>query len=87
MTSAMARAQAQVDRSMDAVVGEGELDGARYGSVLRPRGLVGLRGAGYSHDGLWYVRRVVHELAPNSYRQRFTIARDGYGSTVPVVAL
>ena len=84
-TSAFARAQAEVDRSIDAVVGEGELDGARYGSVLRPRGLVGMRGAGWSHDGLWYVRRVVHDLAPGSYRQQFTIAREGYGSTVPAV--
>ena len=86
-TTATARAQAQVDRAVDAVVGEGELDGGRYGAVLRPRGLVGLRGAGWSHDGLWYVRKVVHDLAPGSYRQVFTIAREGYGSTVPVVLL
>lgn len=84
-TTALARAQAEVDRAADAVVGEGEIDGARYGAVLRPRGLVGVRGAGWSHDGLWYVRRVVHDVAPGSYRQQFTIARDGYGSTVPVV--
>lgn len=84
-TSAFARAQAEVDQAVDAVVGEGELDGGHYGTVLRPRGLVGVRGAGWSHDGLWYVRRVVHDLIPGSYRQRFTIARDGYGSTVPVV--
>ena len=69
------------------MVGEGEIDGARYGAVLRPRGLVGVRGAGWSHDGLWYVRRVVHDLAPGSYRQQFTIAREGYGSTVPAVVV
>ncbi len=85
--TAMARAQAGVDRAADAVVGEGELDGARYGSILRPRGLVGVRGAGWSHDGLWYVRQVVHELGPGSYRQKFVIAREGYGSTVPVVVV
>jgi hypothetical protein len=67
------------------VVGEGELDASRYGGILRPRGLVGLRGAGWSHDGLWYVRRVEHELARGRYRQKFTLAREGYGSTVPVV--
>lgn len=82
---AFARAQAQVDRGADAVVGDGELDGARYGAVLRPRGLVGVRGAGWSHDGLWYVRRVEHDLSPGTYRQKFTVAREGYGSTVPVV--
>lgn len=82
---AQTQAQAQVDRSTDAMLAEGELDGARYGGVLRPRALVGVRGAGWSHDGFWYVRRVAHSLAPGSYRQRFTLARDGYGSTVPVV--
>lgn len=85
--TAMARAQAQVDRSVDAVTAEGELDGARYGDLLRPRALVGLRGAGWSHDGLWYVRKVDHDLARGSYRQSFTLARDGYGSTVPVVVV
>ena len=86
-TTALARAQAEVHRSMDCVVGEGALDGSRYGSLLRPRGLVGVRGAGWSHDGLWYVRQVEHDLRPGSYRQTFTIAREGYGSTVPAVAV
>lgn len=85
-TTAMARAQAAVDRSDDAAVtGEGALDAARYGSILRPRGLVGLRGAGWSHDGLWYVRKVEHEIGPGGYQQKFTIAREGYGATVPMV--
>lgn len=79
------RAQAVVDAGADGVVGEGELDAARYGAVLRPRGLVGLRGAGWSYDGLWYVRRVEHTIVPGSYRQKFTIVREGFGSTVPVV--
>ncbi|MEJ2862571.1 hypothetical protein [Actinomycetospora flava] len=83
--AAQAQAQAQVDRSVDAVLAEGELDGARYGAVLRARALVGVRGAGWSHDGFWYVRRVEHTLEPGSYRQAFTLARDGYGSTVPAV--
>jgi hypothetical protein len=82
---AVARAQAEVDRSADAVIAEGTLDGARYGGVLRPRGLVGVRGAGWSHDGLWYVRKVEHELSRGSYHQRFELTRDGHGSTVPAV--
>lgn len=85
--TATVRAQAAVDAGADAVVGEGELDGARYGAVLRPRGLVGVRGAGWSYDGLWYVRQVVHDLAPGSYRQKFVITREGYGSTVPAVVV
>ncbi|WP_251096596.1 hypothetical protein [Streptomyces sp. Caat 7-52] len=83
--TAFGRAQAEVDRGTDAVVAEGVADGARYGDVLRPYGLVGLRGAGWSHDGLWYVRQVEHELGPGQYTQRFTLSRDGHGSTVPVV--
>ncbi|MFE9018088.1 hypothetical protein ACFYNL_05870 [Streptomyces sp. NPDC007808] len=83
--TAFARAQAEVDHSSDAVVAEGVADGGRYGEVLRSRALVGLRGAGWSHDGLWYVRQVEHELAPGQYTQKFTLARDGHGSTTPVV--
>lgn len=81
----LARAQAEAERGADAVVATGELDGSRYGGVLRPRALVGMRGAGWSHDGLWYVRRVEHQLSPGSYKQSFTLARDGYGSTLPAV--
>jgi hypothetical protein len=83
--TAAGRAQAQLDQGADAVVAEGTLNGARYGAVLRPRGLVGMRGAGWGHDGLWYVRQVVHDLAPGGYSQGFTLARDGHGATVPVL--
>ena len=82
---ASGRAQARLDRSIDGVTGTGTLDGARYGAILRPRALVGVRGAGWAHDGLWYVRQVVHDLTPGSYRQNFTITREGFGSTVQVV--
>lgn len=83
--SAQARAQAQVDVASDAVVAEGKADGARYGAVLRPRGIVGMRGAGWSHDGLWYVRRVEHELAMGGYQLSFTLAREGHGALTPVL--
>ncbi|MCM0676055.1 hypothetical protein NCC78_15345 [Micromonospora phytophila] len=83
--TALARAQSQVDRGADALVAEGTADGARYGAVLRPRGLVGVRGAGWTHDGLWYVRQVEHDIAFGGYRQAFTLARDGHGATTPVL--
>ncbi|MEU9002246.1 hypothetical protein [Streptomyces sp. NPDC048551] len=83
--AAYSEARAQVDRSLDAVVAEGRLDGVRYGGVLRPRALVGLRGAGWSHDGLWYVREVRHELGPGSYQASFTLAREGHGALTPVL--
>lgn len=82
---AMARAQATTEASIDAVEATGELDALRYGDLLTPRGLVGLRGVGYSYDGLWYVKRVSHNIRRGSYRQNFTLAREGLGSTTPVV--
>ena len=64
---------------------DGELDVGRYGDVLSARALVGVRGAGYQHDGFWYVKRVSHEIKPGAYKQSFTLAREGHGSTTPVV--
>ena len=69
----------------DAVRGSGELDAARYGAVLRARQLVGVRGAGVDHDGLYYVRSVTHQIERGSYRQRFDLSREGTVSTVPLV--
>lgn len=63
----------------------GEVDSARYGDILRPRGLVGLRGVGMSYDGFYYVRKVTHRLDRGSYRQSFTLSREGTLSLVPVV--
>jgi hypothetical protein len=83
--AAQARAQAEVDRSSDALVAEGKADGGRYGAVLRPRGLVGMRGTGLSHDGVWYVRKVVHTLSQGTYDVAFTLARDGHGAITPVL--
>jgi hypothetical protein len=70
---------------MDLVVANGELDALRYGDILQPRGVVGVRGAGYLHDGLWYVKNVRHRIRKENYTQSFTLAREGWGSTVPVV--
>ena len=69
----------------DAVTGSGELDAARYGHALRARGLVGVRGAGLSYDGFYYVRRVTHTIKKGQYTQQFTISREGTGPTLPVV--
>jgi hypothetical protein len=82
---AYGRAQAEVEDSMDAVVANGNLDALRYGDLLQPRGLVGVRGAGYLHDGLWYVKNVTHRIRKENYTQSFTLTREGWGSTVPVV--
>lgn len=82
---AFARAQALTDAASDAVEANGELDALRYGDLLQPRTLVGVRGAGYSYDGFWYVKRVTHLIRKDSYKQQFTLTREGLGSTTPVV--
>lgn len=67
------------------VAGQGQLEAVRYGSVLRARGLVGVRGAGTSYDGNYYVRSVTHEVTKGSYTQSFRLSRDGTKSLFPVV--
>jgi hypothetical protein len=78
-------AVASSTRAPDPVTGTGEVDNARYGGVLRARKLVGVRGAGLSYDGLYYVRRVTTTVQPGSIKQSFTISREGTGTLTPVV--
>lgn len=83
---AYARAQAITDKSVDSVVtAQGELDALRYGDVLYPRALVGLRGAGFTHDGLYYVKSVTHSISRGDYKQKFTLTREGDGAITPAV--
>ncbi len=85
-TQAMARAQADTDRSVDEVVtATGSLDALQYGSVLQPRGVVGLRGAGFTYDGFYYVKSVSHDIRNGQYRQNFTLTREGTGAISPAV--
>jgi hypothetical protein len=78
-------AAAAATNAPDAITAEGELDAARYGTVLRARRLVGVRGAGLSYDGFYYVRKVTHQISRGAYVQRFGIGREGTGSLTPVV--
>ena len=82
---AFIKAQAETDASGDAVTVSGELNASRYGDVLRARRLVGLRGAGYSYDGLYYVKSVTHRIKRGEYKQSFTLTREGLGSSTPAV--
>lgn len=82
---AIASALAGVTNAPEAVSGSGELDGVRYGHALRARKLVGVRGAGLSYDGLFYVRSVTHRITRGSYTQSFTLSREGTMTLVPAV--
>jgi hypothetical protein len=82
---ALARAQGTTDASTDVVTATGEVDGMRYGGALAARSIVGVRGAGFEYDGLYYVKRVEHTIKRGSYRQSFTLTREGTGSITPAV--
>jgi hypothetical protein len=69
----------------DSVFGNGRLDVARYGRLLKSRQLVGVRGAGLPFDGLYYVKSVSHDIKRGEYKQSFSLARNALISTVPTV--
>jgi len=76
---------AKASKSSDVVTGTGTLDVLRYGSVLKARRLVGVRGTGPAFDGLHYVRSVTHNIKRGEYKQSFTLGRNGLLSTVSSV--
>ncbi|WP_228536472.1 hypothetical protein [Nocardia sp. XZ_19_231] len=76
---------AEAARSADTVTGDGSLDVARYGRILKARQLVGVRGVGTAFDGLYYVTKVKHRIKRGEYKQDFTLTRNGLVSTVQEV--
>jgi hypothetical protein len=84
---AIGLALAKAGDTGEAISGSGALNVLRYGSVLRANLLVGVRGAGSTYDGMYYVRTVTHNIKRGEFKQSFTISRDGLISatqTVPV---
>jgi hypothetical protein len=71
--------------AQDAITGSGTLDVLRYGNVLRSRMMVGVRGAGTTYDGLYYVNSVTHDIKRGQYKQNFSLSRDGLVSNTSVV--
>jgi hypothetical protein len=78
-------AVASVTNAPDSVTGDGEVESVRYGNILRARKLVGVRGVGFSYDGLYYVKRVTHSIQRGEYTQKFSISREGTGALTPVI--
>jgi hypothetical protein len=78
----LAKASSLTDQAFDqVVVGKGELDGLQYGAAMTAPGMVAVRGAGNSFDGLYYVQSVTHHLSRGAWSQNFVLNRDGMGST------
>jgi hypothetical protein len=78
-------ATATLTHAPEAVTGQGEMDTVRYGGLMRPRRIVGVRGMGFSYDGFYYVKSVTHTIRPGSCRQSFQLSRDGHLPLAPVV--
>jgi hypothetical protein len=69
----------------DAITGNGSLSTTQYGAILRTRTVVGVRGAGPTYDGFYYVNSVTHNIKQGEYKQSFSLSRDGLISQVPAV--
>jgi hypothetical protein len=73
--------------SADVVTASGQLDVLRYGRVFKARQLCAVRGGGGYYDGLYYVKSVTHDIKRGEYKQNFTLARGGTGSSVSTVSV
>ncbi|MBV8946314.1 MAG: hypothetical protein JOZ95_12905 [Solirubrobacterales bacterium] len=69
-------ALAKTADAANVISGQGTLDVLRYGSILSPRTVVEVKGAGITYDGEYYVQTVTHTIKPGSYKQSFTLVRN-----------
>jgi hypothetical protein len=76
---------AEAARSQDAVSASGSLEVSRYGRLLKPRRLVGVRGAGLAFDGLYFVDSVTTTIRKGECKQSFRLSRNGIVSLAPRV--
>jgi len=73
--------------SSEAITANGELDVIRYGQVFKVRQRAAVRGAGQYYDGEYYVKSVTHTIKRGQYKQSFSLARGGVGSTLSTVTV
>ena len=71
----------------DPVSATGSIDVTRYGRSMDARSIIGVRGAGLAHDGLWFVRSLTNTLGRGSWKQSFQLSREGMVSNLPVVPI
>ncbi len=67
------------------ITASGSLDVGAYGAPLRARMLVGVRGAGLTYDGFYFVDSTTHSIKRGEYKQTFQLSRDGLVAQSPVV--
>jgi hypothetical protein len=73
---ALEQGLALASQSSNLVSATGSLDVTRYGRVLQPRKLVGVRGAGTAFDGTYYVEKVKYKLKRGEFKQDFELSRN-----------
>ncbi|MBI3900071.1 MAG: hypothetical protein HY308_17520 [Gammaproteobacteria bacterium] len=78
---------AKMFEAPDAITASGQLDVLRYGHVFKARQLAAVRGGGSYFDGKYYVKSVTHNIKRGEYKQSFTLARGGIGSSVTTVSV
>jgi hypothetical protein len=71
----------------EAITGSGNLDVLRFGRVFKARQLAAVRGAGAYYDGKYYVKSVTHNIKRGEYKQSFSLARGGVGSSISTVSV
>lgn len=83
--AALVRGFAYAARHSKALTGSGTLDVLRYGRPLKAGAPVGVRGAGLAFDGLHFVESVTSTLSKGSFKQDFSLSRNGLLPTTPRV--
>jgi hypothetical protein len=76
VATTISRGLARAAQSANVISATGSLDVLRYGRPLRARRLVGVRGAGPTYDGEYYVKSVSSSLKPGEFTQRFSLSRN-----------
>jgi hypothetical protein len=73
---ALQGALAVASQSANLISATGTLDVLRYGRLLAPRKLVGVRGAGLAFDGAYYVEQVTSKIKRGEFKQDFQLSRN-----------
>lgn len=87
LTETLNLALAYLLKDRDCVSASGQLDVLRYGRVFKAGQRAAVRGAGAYYDGQYYVKSITHNIKRGDYKQSFTLARGGTGSTVSSVSV
>ena len=73
--------QAAYEHGQWFVTAEALVDGNQYGTVLRPRQSVLVKGAGDTHSGEYEVTAVTHRIGLDGYQQHVRMRRNAVGLT------